>query len=40
MITKSLASFTAVLLTLTVFTGTVAAMNYAASHDTAREVLV
>ncbi|WP_282098853.1 hypothetical protein [Qipengyuania sphaerica] len=37
MISKTLASFTAVLMTLSVFTGTIATMNYAASQQSAQE---
>ena len=38
MITKTLASFTAVLMSLSVFTGTVSAMNYAANETTASTI--
>lgn len=38
MISKTIASFTAVLMTLSVFTGTVSVMNFAASEEAAWEV--
>ncbi len=40
MFSKTLASFSAILMTLTVFTGTVSVMNFAASEGTAREIQV
>ena len=38
MISKTLASFTAVLVTLSVFTGTVSVMNFAAADYAAQEI--
>ena len=38
MLTKTIASFTAVIMTFSVFTGTVSTMNYAASDYAAQQI--